>query len=55
MVIFLPFVALAMLVAVFLAVAAMGAGDIDWRDYVSRADMVWDGPQVQTLSWLDSP
>ena len=45
----------AMMVGVFVAVVAMGAGDIDWRDYVSRADMVWNGPQVQTLSWLDSP
>lgn len=31
------------------------ADTIDWRAYVSRADMVWNGPKVQTLSWLESP
>ena len=28
---------------------------VDWREYVSRADMVWNGEQVTTLNWMQSP
>ena len=44
-----------MLFGILIVVVATDAGDTYWRDYVTRADMVWDGTEVQTLGWLDSP
>ena len=37
------------------ATALSVASGIDWREYVSRGDMLWDGPKLETLNWLQGP
>lgn len=46
---------LAVTLPLWTAAAVANDTGIDWRDYVSRADMVWNSPTIQTLSWLQSP